>query len=303
MSIVDLAGSERLSRTRSEGMRLEEAKVINKSISALGNCISALSSGKPSGFIPFRDSKLTRLLTDSLSGNSKTTLIACVSSSVIQFEESYSTLLFGNRAMYINTYATLNEQILVKPQNKNKDSPGDQHFDQVMVRNAMLGNIYIYIYIIYYIYIYIENQKKVLTKEVYKLRGELSWKGGRSRGEMQRSNSTQGNHFSRGGRSNRSLTPPRQPFQAEQITRISTTPELNPGIIPYLPRNSTPNNNNIFNPPLNNINGSFLNTSQMTEETENDERSNKLIKKLTNAISHLQNEIARKVLYIYINRI
>jgi kinesin family member 5 len=75
LTIVDLAGSERLSRTKSEGHRLEEAKTINKSISALGNCISALASGKPKQFIPFRDSKLTRLLTDSLQGNSKTTLI------------------------------------------------------------------------------------------------------------------------------------------------------------------------------------------------------------------------------------
>jgi hypothetical protein len=66
LTIVDLAGSERLSKTGSEGMRLEEAKNINKSISALGNCISALSSKKELCHVPFRDSKLTRLLTDSL---------------------------------------------------------------------------------------------------------------------------------------------------------------------------------------------------------------------------------------------
>lgn len=92
---MDLAGSERLSKTGSEGLRLEEAKNINKSISALGNCISALASGKSKSHIPFRDSKLTRLLTDSLGGNSRTSLVACVSPSLVHFDETYSTLLFA----------------------------------------------------------------------------------------------------------------------------------------------------------------------------------------------------------------
>jgi kinesin family protein 5 len=75
MTIVDLAGSERVSKSGSEGTRLAEAKTINKAISALGNCIVALSKNKTSnrsGYVPFRDSKLTRILTESLSGNSKT---------------------------------------------------------------------------------------------------------------------------------------------------------------------------------------------------------------------------------------
>lgn len=78
MTIVDLAGSERVSKSGSKGMRLTEAKAINKAISALGNCIVALSK-KRSGrnnYIPFRDSKLTRFLTESLSGNSKTIICA-----------------------------------------------------------------------------------------------------------------------------------------------------------------------------------------------------------------------------------
>ena len=79
LTIVDLAGSERLSKTGSEKLRLEEAKNINKSISALGNCIQALASEGGAAHVPFRDSKLTRLLTDSLGGNSKTTICACVS--------------------------------------------------------------------------------------------------------------------------------------------------------------------------------------------------------------------------------
>jgi Kinesin motor domain len=69
LTIVDLAGSERLAKSKSTGKELEEAKNINRSISALGNCIYALyniSLGKPLKFVPFRDSKLTRLLTDSL---------------------------------------------------------------------------------------------------------------------------------------------------------------------------------------------------------------------------------------------
>ena len=74
MTVVDLAGSERVSKSGSEGTRLAEAKAINKAISALGNCIVALSkqTSRKKNFVPFRDSKLTRILTESLSGNSKT---------------------------------------------------------------------------------------------------------------------------------------------------------------------------------------------------------------------------------------
>ncbi len=69
ITIVDLAGSERLSKSKSTGKEMEEAKNINKSISALGNCIYALyniSIGRGTKFVPFRDSKLTRILSDSL---------------------------------------------------------------------------------------------------------------------------------------------------------------------------------------------------------------------------------------------
>ena len=74
----DLAGSEKISKTEVTGQNLEEAKMINKSLSALGNVINALTSGK-SGFIPYRDSKLTRLLTESLGGNSSTCLVITAS--------------------------------------------------------------------------------------------------------------------------------------------------------------------------------------------------------------------------------
>ena len=111
LTIVDLAGSERLSKSGSEGLRLNEAKTINKSISSLGNCIAALSEGNNMSHVPFRDSKLTRLLTDSLGGKSKTCMYACIGPSLLNYDETFSTLLFATRAMNVRTHATLNENI------------------------------------------------------------------------------------------------------------------------------------------------------------------------------------------------
>lgn len=126
LTIVDLAGSERLNKTGSESMRLQEAKNINKSIAALGNCIALLaqssekSMGQMTSFshIPFRDSKVTRLLSESLSGNCKTTICACISPSLVHYEETYSTLLFASRAMNVRTEAQRNEKIDLKYQRK-----------------------------------------------------------------------------------------------------------------------------------------------------------------------------------------
>ena len=89
--MVDLAGSERVGKSGSSGLRLEEAKKINRSISALGNCVAALSesSGSRLTHVPFRDSKLTRLLTDSLAGNSRTALCANVGPGFDSYEETY----------------------------------------------------------------------------------------------------------------------------------------------------------------------------------------------------------------------
>lgn len=118
LTIVDLAGSERLGKSGSEGLRQQEAKVINKSISALGNCISVLSSdaaSKSTAHVPFRDSKLTRLLTESLGGNSKTCIYACVGPSLLNFDETYSTLHFATRAMRVRTYVRLNETTDLRP--------------------------------------------------------------------------------------------------------------------------------------------------------------------------------------------
>jgi hypothetical protein len=114
LTVVDLAGSERLSKTGSEGTRLAEAKNINKSIAALSNCVSALASNKPLSYVPYRDSKLTRLLTESLGGNCKTTICACISPSLLHYDESYSTLLFAKRAMSVKQHVISNEKVEVR---------------------------------------------------------------------------------------------------------------------------------------------------------------------------------------------
>ncbi|XP_023521492.1 kinesin-like protein KIN-1 [Cucurbita pepo subsp. pepo] len=105
LNLVDLAGSEKVEKTGAEGRVLEEAKTINKSLSALGNVINALTCG-PTGrgnHIPYRDSKLTRILQDALGGNSRTALLCCCSPSPTNSSESLSTLRFGARAKHIKT--------------------------------------------------------------------------------------------------------------------------------------------------------------------------------------------------------
>mmetsp|Transcript_23170 Transcript_23170/g.3813 ORF Transcript_23170/g.3813 Transcript_23170/m.3813 type:complete len:131 (-) Transcript_23170:994-1386(-) len=92
-------------------MRLEESKKINQSLSALGNVIAALTDTRTRNHIPYRDSKLTRLLEDSLGGNCKTTMIALISPSNEAFGESLSTVKFANRAKYIRNAPTINEDV------------------------------------------------------------------------------------------------------------------------------------------------------------------------------------------------
>nr|XP_027205848.1 osmotic avoidance abnormal protein 3-like [Dermatophagoides pteronyssinus] len=108
LNLVDLAGSERQSKTGAAGDRLKEATKINLSLSALGNVISALVDGK-SKHIPFRDSKLTRLLQDSLGGNTKTLMIACISPADNNYDETLSTLRYANRAKNIQNKPRINE--------------------------------------------------------------------------------------------------------------------------------------------------------------------------------------------------
>ncbi|KAG2653941.1 hypothetical protein PVAP13_1NG414100 [Panicum virgatum] len=109
--LVDLAGSERAKRTGADGHRLKEGIHINKGLLSLGNVISALGDEKKrkeGAFVPYRDSKLTRLLQDSLGGNSKTVMIACISPADINAEETINTLKYANRARNIQNKAVVN---------------------------------------------------------------------------------------------------------------------------------------------------------------------------------------------------
>ncbi|XP_043777624.1 kinesin-like protein KIF7 isoform X3 [Cervus elaphus] len=106
---VDLAGSERVLKTGSTGERLKESIQINSSLLALGNVISALGDPQRRGsHIPYRDSKITRILKDSLGGNAKTMMIACVSPSSSDFDETLNTLNYASRAQNIRNRATVN---------------------------------------------------------------------------------------------------------------------------------------------------------------------------------------------------
>ena len=109
-NFVDLAGSERQKRTKASGQRLKEGIEINKGLLVLGNVISALGDLKKQGktFVPYRDSKLTRLLKGSLGGNHKTLMMACVSPSSNNMEETLNCLRYANRAKNIQNHAVIN---------------------------------------------------------------------------------------------------------------------------------------------------------------------------------------------------
>ncbi|XP_045601943.1 kinesin heavy chain isoform X3 [Procambarus clarkii] len=107
--LVDLAGSEKVSKTGAEGAVLDEAKNINKSLSALGNVIAALADGKT--HVPYRDSKLTRILQESLGGNARTTIVICASPASFNEAETRSTLDFGKRAKTIKNCVCVNEEL------------------------------------------------------------------------------------------------------------------------------------------------------------------------------------------------
>ncbi|GAM28280.1 hypothetical protein SAMD00019534_114560 [Acytostelium subglobosum LB1] len=109
LTLVDLAGSERASSTGAEGMRLKEGNHINKSLSTLCTVVSKLSEGKDGQHIPYRDSKLTRILQSSLGGNSKTAIICTITPSAHHVDESLSTLNFAKRAKNIKTNYRINQ--------------------------------------------------------------------------------------------------------------------------------------------------------------------------------------------------
>jgi len=113
LSLIDLAGSERGTVTENRGLRLREGAKINRSLLALANCINALGDKAKKGFfVPYRDSKLTRMLKDSLGGNCKTVMIANVSPASSQFEETINTLKYANRAKNIKTKVQANKKLV-----------------------------------------------------------------------------------------------------------------------------------------------------------------------------------------------
>lgn len=107
LNLIDLAGSERQSKTGATAERLKEASKINRALSSLGNVISALAENSP--HIPYRDSKLTRLLQDSLGGNSKTIMIANIGPSGYNYNETLTTLRYAHRAKTIQNKPVKNE--------------------------------------------------------------------------------------------------------------------------------------------------------------------------------------------------
>ncbi|KAJ1617272.1 P-loop containing nucleoside triphosphate hydrolase protein [Pavlovales sp. CCMP2436] len=114
LHFVDLAGSERAKRTKAEGERLQEGIHINRGLLALGNVICALTAKRKPGahvHVPYRESKLTRLLQDSLGGNSQTLMLACVSPCDADFEETLNTLKYANRARQIQNRPMVNQDL------------------------------------------------------------------------------------------------------------------------------------------------------------------------------------------------
>ncbi|KAF5188121.1 Kinesin-like protein [Thalictrum thalictroides] len=110
LNLVDLAGSERIVKTGAGGVRLKEGKYINKSLLVLGNVINKLSDGgKQRGHIPYRDSKLTRILQPALGGNAKTSIICTIAPEEVHIEETRGTLQFASRAKRITNCAQVNE--------------------------------------------------------------------------------------------------------------------------------------------------------------------------------------------------
>ncbi len=116
--------------------------MINKSISALGNCINALASNVKDNHVPFRDSKLTRILTECLGGNSKTAICACISPFLMNYDESLTTLQCASRAIKIKVNPLVNEKIEMKKiKEKLNEIINIKNSEMLLKQNNQLGNI------------------------------------------------------------------------------------------------------------------------------------------------------------------
>ncbi|XP_072231049.1 kinesin family member 4 [Leuresthes tenuis] len=137
LHLVDLAGSERQKKTKAEGDRLKEGISINRGLLCLGNVISALGDeSKKNTFVPYRDSKLTRLLQDSLGGNSHTLMIACISPADSNMEETINTLRYADRARKIKNKPIVNVDPRAAEMNRLKQQVQEL---QVMLLHARGG--------------------------------------------------------------------------------------------------------------------------------------------------------------------
>lgn len=141
--LVDLAGSERVKKSGATDSRLDEAKKINFSLSCLGNCIHALSEQKKGGVghVPFRDSKLTRLLQDSLGGNSKTSMIVCIGPSKEHADENIQSLTFASRAMKIENKPTVNKKVDYRVLSVELQSELDQKNDTITALHLKVNQL------------------------------------------------------------------------------------------------------------------------------------------------------------------
>ncbi|KAI5072315.1 hypothetical protein GOP47_0012421 [Adiantum capillus-veneris] len=153
LNLVDLAGSERVAKTGAEGARLKEGTHINKSLMVLGTVINKLSEGiqNQGGHVPYRDSKLTRILQPSLGGNARTAIICNITPAVVHVDESRGTLQFASRAIRVTNCAQVNEILtdaaLLKRQKKEieelraklKESHSEHSEDEILtLRNTLL---------------------------------------------------------------------------------------------------------------------------------------------------------------------
>jgi len=146
VKMIDLAGSETVKKTGASAQRLKEAQSINRSLSTLNSVLTAL--GKQDGHVPFRDSSLTKILSDSLGGNAKTSLLLAASPCTYNCLETVSTMRFGERAKKVKSNAVVNEDLTIeeyKRRNKLCERENDKLKNLLQLRDAQMGNCLEYV--------------------------------------------------------------------------------------------------------------------------------------------------------------